>query len=285
MQSMRELLAKSFPQQPYLIGEGLLNERSLMFIGAPPKSYKSFLLNTMCINLATGTPLFSATRKNHGRDVIAFPIKRPTRVLLLEQEIGDYDLKERIEPVIRSLSPDERELALSNIYTQSCDFNLRLDTKEGMEQIETLVSQAKPEVVCFDPFFEFHSADENAAHAMSLVLRNLSILRQRFGVSLIITHHTGKPREANDRSGPDLLRGSSAIYGKGDAYLMMEVRNAPAGIIRIVPTIRRGRPIRAFYIMLDWSDLRAKFYRWSSRKTDKEILTIKGTEDGEEYEN
>lgn len=271
MQTVRELLTCTFPPEPYLIDEGIMRLNSIMVIGGAPKAYKSFLQNSLILALVTGTPLFGAHRKSHGREERAFVTSRPCRVLMLEQELGNYDLRERLIPMIRSLPHDQAKLFGENLYTHSMDHTLQLDTEDGMKRIDALVAEARPDVLVLDPLIEFHTSDENSTQAMACVLRNLDLLRQKYNLCLSISHHTGKPNDNSSRSGPDLLRGNSVIYGKGDAFFMASVRNRAAGIVKIEPVIRRGKPIAPFYVAIDWADLRAKFHCWHTKETAKQM--------------
>lgn len=270
MISVEDLLVKEFPPQPFLIAEGILNYGSIMVIGGAPKSYKSFLSTAVVLHLAVNTPIFGAHRKSHGREQPAFTVSKPCKVLILEQEIGEYDLKERLKMMVAGLLPGEREKFIKNVFVHSCDHTLQFDKQEGMLRIEELVGDLKPDVVVFDPIIEFHTSDENSTHAMAGVLRNLDLLRERHKFATILTHHTGH----NQRSGPEALRGNSILFGKGDTFLMLDVLNRNAGLIKITPTIRRGKPITPFHIMLDWSDLRAKFHSWATGKNTKEFTNL-----------
>lgn len=272
MQSARELVSRPFETIPFIIDENILHERGLMFIGGPPKAYKSFMLNTLCLHLTTGTHLFGAFRRKNRRDIPAFGVRRPYRVLLLEQEIGDYSLKGRILAIANGLPQEQRDLFLDNLFTHSCDRTLRLDQQAGTTAIAQLVERTKAEIVLFDPLVEFHHGDENSTKDMSQVMRFVDLLRDNYGTAVIISHHCGKPNDL--RAGADALRGSSVIFGKGDAYLMLSVHNRGAGIIAVEPTLRRGIPIRRFLAKLDWQTQQVRFHDWASTKAMTEAAKI-----------
>jgi len=270
MQSAQELVSRIYEKSPYIIDENILHNKGLMFIGGPPKAYKSFVLNSVCFHLATGTPLFSAFRKKVRNTIPAFGIQRPYRILLFEQEIGDFSLKDRLLPIANSLPLQQREQFLSNLFTHSCDRSLRLDTAEGAAAVGRLIEEAKPEIVVFDPLVEFHHGDENSTQDMSRVMRGVDWLRDKYAVAVIMSHHCGKATEL--RAGADALRGSSAIFGKGDSYFMLTVHNRGAGILSVEPTLRRGIPIRRFLVKLDWTTLKVNFVDWATTKTMTETL-------------
>lgn len=270
MQSARELVSRVYEKSPYIIDENILHDKGLMFIGGAPKSYKSFVLNTLCMHLATGTPLFGAYRKKARETAPAFRVQKPYRILLFEQEIGDFSLKDRLLPLADTLEELQRSLFLDNVFTHSCDRSLRLDNPEGAAAIGKIIEEVKPDIVIFDPLVEFHHGDENSTQDMSRVMRGVDWIRDRYNVAVIMSHHCGKATEL--RSGADALRGSSAIFGKGDSYFMLTVHNRGAGIMAVEPTLRRGIPIRRFLIKLDWSGLNFKFVDWATTKSTTDAL-------------
>lgn len=267
--SFRQLREQEFPAGNFIIGEGLLPSNGMLFIGGPPKSWKSFVLSSMLYHLVTGTNLFGTMRKSHGRETPALPVASPQRVLLLEQEIGFYDVRERMLPFWKSMLPEHQQLVDENLFIHSRDHTMDLGTVEGCRRIEGIIKAVRPTVVAFDPFIEFHTLNENDTQHMAMTFRNLDAMRNTLAFATAITHHTGKPSMANARTGPDLLRGNSVIFGKGDSFLMLKPLNRAAGKLRCDFTIRRGAPIRSINMLLDWSDLRAKFYEWSTRSNSK----------------
>lgn len=272
MQSLNQLLSRVWENPPYLIDEGILNEKGMMVIGGPPKSYKSFVLNSLCCHLTAGTNLFGLYRKPHGKDrsIPGFNVSRKCKVLFFEQEIGEYSLKERLVPLVSSLSSEERETIGQNLHIHSCDRDLRLDEDKGINKIADLARLIRPDVIVFDPLVEFHHGDENSTKDMSRVMRGVDWLKDKFNSAVIMSHHCGKANEM--RAGADSLRGSSATFGKGDSFFTLSVHNRGAAIIRVEPVIRRGIPIRDFLLKLDWNTCAMRFYDWASSKASKAAL-------------
>ena len=250
------------PETNNVIEEGLLKDNSIMVVGGAPKSYKSFVSNTIAIDLVIARNLFGVVRINHGRPEQGFVIPHPQRVLVLEQEVGEDDLEDRIRPLYDSLTPEQQELAKENLFTHSLDHTLQLDKPDGVKAIEKIIIAVKPTVVIFDPLIEFHTSNENDTQAMTKILRNIDSLREKHRFATIINHHEGKPNAEAPRTGGDRLRGSSAVFGKGDSFLTLKVVNRPAAIIEIEFTIRRGRPIRNIILQLDPITQRAVFKEW-----------------------
>jgi hypothetical protein len=196
-----------------------------------------------------------------------FCVPKPKRVLLLEQEVGCFGMKNRLMPMLNAIAdPAHKEAMLDNLIIRSRDTELLLDKKEGMQHIASVIKAARPDVVIFDPFVEFNISNENSTQEMNIVLRNISCLRDEFGIESIFSHHVGKPEKDSPRSGADLLRGNSVIFGKGDAYLMLSPTNRAAGIIRASFTLRQDRPVPDMELFLDWTELRARFKNFIGKK-------------------
>jgi RecA-family ATPase len=275
--SVGDLLSKAFPPTNYIIGSGLLNQGSIMFIGGPPKSYKSFMMNTLLISLVTGKNLFGAIRKPAGgrhKSQEVFPIPVPQRVLLLEQEVGEEDLQQRFLPIVNSLIPAEQKLCIENMFVHSCDYNMLLDTIEGRKYISGIIKDIKPTILAFDPLIEFHTSNENDTQAMARIMHNITVLRQDHKLSTIVNHHTSKPSQESPRRGPDLLRGSSVMFGKGDTFLMLGKTERELEV-KVDFTLRRAKPLSNAYVRLNDKTLMFEFVRWAmTRKADPSVEQV-----------
>lgn len=274
-----ELLAKSFPPGASLIGSGLLQRNSILVIGGPPKSYKSFLLNTILYHLATATPVFGASRSIRGgeREPV-FTVGESCRVLLLEQEIGEEDLQLRFRTLLEHVPGPERILCSERIYSYSCDYEMQLDHHYGRHILREVIGDVKPQVVAFDPLVEFHTSDENSSKDMVRVLHGIDELRQEMHFATIINHHLSKPRQDDMRTGPDRLRGSSVLYGKGDSFLTLVPDGRDDGLVEISFKLRRARPVSDMFVRVDLDTLLAHFEGWKktnkSKRPDSNVLTI-----------
>lgn len=258
---------RNHPRQPdtSIVSDGLLKKGSLLVIGAPPKSYKSFVLNSIAISIACGRNLFGAHRSDHGRPVPVFTVDKPRRVLIVEQEVGADDLEDRLLPNYLALNSDERMLVDNNLMTHSFDPGLRFDTADGMMLIEEMLKAHKPEIVIFDPLIEFHCQEENSNTAMATILKNFVNLCRRCDVTPMLSHHEGKEGQVM-RDGGDRLRGATALFGKGDTFLTLRVINRNSGRIQIDFTVRRKKPIRSMIVRLDPDTLEVNFLCWQGSK-------------------
>ncbi len=268
-----ELLAHKFPPEYYIASHGLLGKQAMLVIFGPPKVYKSFVLSSILANLVTGTNVLNTHRVCKGGAIEKmFTVSTPQRVLLLEQEIGYYDLQQRLKFLHASYPPEHQALLNDNLIIHSCDYDLNLGTSQGCQYIEDIVKRTRPTVIAFDPLFDFHRVNENASDQMGIVFGNLFRLKEMYKVGMIVNHHEGKMDTNKPRSGPDLMRGSSVIFQKGDSYIGIRVLNRNAGQLRLDFTLRRGKPLRPIRVGIAWETLRAEFLTFNVTPTKKDLL-------------
>lgn len=244
--SLTELMGMEFKPTDHIVSDGILNKGSLMFLGGPPKSYKSFILGSMVTSLATGAPLLDR-----------WLVSAPQRILMIEQEIGWMDLKDRYSAIRANLSTPTKHLLNENLFFLSCDHSFELSTKQGIEAIRSALAATKPDILALDPLVEFHHEDENSSKDMMRVMHNLDAIREDFKLTIIITHHVQKgswedPRANTD---PTRLRGSSSIFAKGDSYLMVDPGKNNTGQLNAAFTLRRGKPIDPFSLRVNFESL------------------------------
>lgn len=253
-----------------LVEEGILKDNSILAVVGPSKSFKSFVLNTLAVDLIVKRNMFAAHRTVHGRSQVAFNVTRPCRVLMIEQEIGEDDLEDRLKPIFLNLSPDEQKLMSENLFTHSLDHTIQLDTQAGYLRLAEIVAQVRPDVLILDPLIEFHTSNENDTQGMAKVMRTFDQLRETFSpLAIVFSHHEGHSQQ-NPRQGIDRFRGNTAIGAKIDSALLVSVHNRRALQLRIDFVLRRGKPLDSLYVSLDEFNLRAQFlcwYRDPSKKT------------------
>lgn len=261
------------PQDRYVVASGLVPLGGLVFVGGPPKSYKSFLLLTAALQMACGIPLFGASVKHAGSSSYRFGVIRPMRVLMVEQELGWIDDRERLSPMWESLGEEQKQLICENLHIEAAPYGMnslvRLDNEESdRHYLIEAVEKVKPDVLILDPLSMFHRQDENSARDMSLLMRNLSVIRNRFKLKgTIISHHTSKPRHDGivlTDAPPDLLRGSSVLFATGDSYIM--VSRLAGDRVRLDFTLRRHKPITSMIAAINEKSNMLEFQEWGHER-------------------
>jgi AAA domain len=160
--------------------------------------------------LAFGTPLFNNPD---------WYVTRECRVLVIEQELGPYILKKRIEKIYED-SPIE--LFQNNLFYVSKEPKVTLDS--GLSILRDIVDEIQPNVLILDPVSKFHAGNENDNTDMEKVIRGIEELKNRYvhnDLSVILTHHFGKPPIGDyakdvDRLSPYSFRGAGKFFDSPD---------------------------------------------------------------------
>ena len=99
-----------------------------------------------------------------------------------------------------------------------------LDTEAGKKNIDTFISENKPDIVFFDTLGSFHSRNESRANQIKSITQFLMRLAQKYNIAVVATHHTRKaPARAkkNPLTQNDSL-GSVAITGDPNVVIALE---------------------------------------------------------------
>lgn len=261
--SFGELRRLEFPPETHIISDGILKKNSKLIVAAAPKTYKSFLVNTMIMQLLTGGHLFGVFTNHARQRQDMFHIEPVKRVLVIEQELGLEDNRDRLLPYWESLDPLQQALVEESLLIHSCNFRIRLDETQGYEQMKQIIGESGAQVVVFDPLIKFHRQNENDPSCMNMVMCNLSELSYELDFTSVIIHHHNKNGEMQDLA---RLRGGSSIAGDLDTCFQLEIFNRKAAIIKVETVLKRGKPIQPFLLRLNPDTLRMEFKEWYQGK-------------------
>jgi hypothetical protein len=78
---------------------------------------------------------------------------------------------------------------------------------------------AAAEVIVLDPLYSTHDRDENDTRSMAALCQSLLRLRDASKAALIVVHHVRKSIGREEFG--SAFRGSSALHGVGDSYLLL----------------------------------------------------------------
>lgn len=201
--------------------DDLWGRHDVGIIGGEPKVCKSWLALELAICVASGQPCL-------GR----FPVKEPGVCLAYFAEDSMQNIGRRFRDICyaKKIVPEKQPLFFIDSPL------LKLDDEEHREKLEASIVKKSPALLVLDPLVRLHSADENNAGEMSVLLSFLRQLQRSYGLSIILTHHSSKRRR--ERGGLS-LRGSSDLHAFGDTniyltrekeqiHMELEHRNAPS---------------------------------------------------------
>lgn len=185
-----------------------------MYAGA--KTGKSLLVLYMAACMATGKPCL-------GR-----PAGDPVRVLYMDYEMTEDDVKERLETF--GFGPDDAELLQQNLYYALLPSLPPLDTEEGGRALVASAAALDVELVVIDTTARAVAGDENDADTFRGLYRNTGLHLKQAGIAFIRLDHAGKDVEKGQR-------GSSAKNDDVDVVFRMIRRDDQA--LRVTATHRR----------------------------------------------
>jgi hypothetical protein len=197
---LNQFLANDFMESaPYC--QALIYPKGITVLGGEPKSGKTLFLLNLALALA------------NGQHFLTFEISEPCRVLIIQAELSEGRLQERMASLSKNWATQANQLYLATLR------GAFLNEKEGFEAVRKIVDEVGPDIIGIDPMTEFFSGDENKGQDMRLFLDRLSQLATG-NRSIIISHHLRKSAEGGS---PDFnsLRGSSVLFGKVDTAIII----------------------------------------------------------------
>lgn len=183
------------PLEPII--EDVLHARSISVISGKFGTYKTFVTVGMACSLATGTPWFGH----------AVPASMPVIYAAAE---GAYGINGRIDAWEDATGVNVPD----SLYVIAVA--ARINRPADVTELGELIQETGAKVVIFDTLHaSTPGADEKDPGEMGAVVDVLRDLRDRYGVSVILPHHTG---HAGERS-----RGSSSIEDDADASFVIKL--------------------------------------------------------------
>jgi hypothetical protein len=206
-----DLVGRAFPEEPALVGGGLIVPRALVVNGGPAKRGKSLDVLNREIRRALGRPF------------LGFPTT-PGRTLYIQAEIPEPQLKQRLVLMLADCPPAGRidaETLRGRLLTVT-HRGLFIDEPAGYDAVRRLIEQTEPDLVSLDPLARFMTGEENSARDVGQLINSLDRLIQEYRIAIELTHHAGKPSAGDPRTGGQRLRGSSALFGAADTVTMLD---------------------------------------------------------------
>ena len=228
-----DFLKQDFPEPTQFWGEGLLFAKSKFILCGESKIKKTFLALNLSVSLATGKPF------------LGLNVSRRIKVLYIQKEISEAMLQRRLKTILSAADPQPEP----GYFVVETIRNLNIRNPDHFQQPCELIQRYQPQVVIFDPLYQFHNADENSEQEMKAVLDQFDALVEKFNVSVVLVHHTRKYPD-NGRVGNYLMRGSSVLRDWLDTLLLMTKRTNEEAI-RLDWTVRHTEEAPSQFIKMD----------------------------------
>lgn len=218
--SLQDIL--SYEDPTYLINP-ILIENTLTMLSSYAGVGKSLLSLFVAFSVTTGRKLF-----DH------FNVSKHGRVLIVDEENPGSFLKERLMMI--GFTDD---MPISFLHFQK----VKLDRADCFAEITQIVKDLKPVLVIFDALIRIHTAKENDASEMALVMERLRDI-VNLGTTVLPIHHHRKG--AGDKK--ESVRGSSDIMGGIDMHLSLEEKGEH---LILSSSKTRTRPIEPIRLKLE----------------------------------
>lgn len=208
--SMNDLYENVYMKSPPLI-DGLLYTGVYLFVGAP-KLGKSFFMAQLAYHISTGKSLWD------------YPVRQST-VLYLALEDDHRRLQERLYRMFGTECADNLYFAVSS---NSLDNGLN-------EQLTGFIkAHSDTRLIIIDTFQKIRDAGgDNYSYANDYeVIAQLKQFADKYGVCLIIVHHTRKQR-SEDKF--DMISGTNGLLGAADGAFLLtkESRTANTATLEV----------------------------------------------------
>lgn len=199
--SLVEFLDKDIPPVEYIVG-GILQREGRAMISASMNVGKSFFLQNLALAIASGQEKF----------LDRFEVKK-ARVLYLDLEMGESALKQRFLQMCN-------ELKIENLFVK---FEAGLDLLDRNDQktLEKWLLESKVDVLIIDPIGDAWSGDENNKQEVGKLTTYLNILKTKFKIAIVISHHWKKKTEHIKRGG-EMASGSYKWGAWLDQHITLE---------------------------------------------------------------
>lgn len=222
--TVHELLTRTYPERPAIVGGGVIVRQSLCVAAGPPKVGKSMLVKNIVLCRTTGRPWL-------GFDTT------PGRSLVIQAEIPERELQTRLRIMLQDGGAPLPEKRLWFVTHRG----MRLDRSEGLKDCRRLVEEVRPDLLVIDPLARFFGGDENSAREVGRVIGSLDDLIQTYGLAVLLVHHTAKPQAQDPREGGLRLRGSSALFGAVDTVMLLDRTAGADRAFKLTFELRHGK--------------------------------------------
>lgn len=177
--------------------EDFWEDSSVGMVVAPPKTFKSTLINNFAISVASGTPFCGKNVKQGG-------------VMILQGENTLQNERRRLQKIYK----DAYKLPIYYVETQL--------TLDNIELVKNAIIDNNVKMLVIDPLYIlFGVGDINSQKDVTSKLTKLTKLKKETGVSIMVVHHTKKVDSEHKMSANDIY-GSAFFNGWYESMIMLE---------------------------------------------------------------
>jgi hypothetical protein len=196
---------------PWAVNGELIMESGFTTISGEGGIGKSYLLISLAIALASGTPWFGF-----------FDVTRPYKVLYIDMEMPAKATKLRFQRMTRGAFKEPLEMLEANLMVIGQGI-FSVDNTEGVEALNAVVRKEKIDFVLIDSFRQIFGGDEKDSQFTVKIFKELSKIRNQHNCGFIFIDHQRKPSGIAELNKPkDRLTGSANKRNNLDNHIVAE---------------------------------------------------------------
>lgn len=188
-----------------IVSSGLMYTGSRMIVYGKYKSLKSMLAARFAIAVSRGESWLGFDTIRGGIDT-----------MYLQLEIPNPMLQDRLKKMTLIPSSNIKPGKLW-IWTQH---SLKIDTQEGYDLVDEMLTKYKPKVLIIDPIYKIVSGDLLSTIHIQKLVDWIDMLVDKHGLSILLVHHTRKG--AYEEWGSDDMLGSVIFSAWADTICKVE---------------------------------------------------------------
>ena len=209
--SLQGFFIAEIPENEPLI-ENLLGREEFLYVGGVKHSHKTSLLMSLGLFFASGKSPW-----------LTFPVPKPGRFLMVQQELGEHEFRKRLRAAILYGGFDPSVLDRFFPFTGTGD-PIKIMTEEGFSRLEDLVKKFYPlDILALDPQASFCTGKENDDMAQAVLRDRLNLLKTKYRIGIVMSHHFSSKRPAGSLDAPTELggwfRGHTCLSDAADAQV------------------------------------------------------------------
>jgi hypothetical protein len=181
-----------------------LEREGLTILASEHKTGKSILAMNVAISLALG------------QDFLDFKIPSARKVLLVQQEISEPAMKDRVE---KMLTPGLKGELANLIFFNRQEQTLKISKPQDREILNKIVQDRKIDLVIFDPLAILHEKKESDNSDMSVILDYFAELMKKYSIGILVIHHFKKPSQ-KEKQDSYAMRGASVLGDRPDSIIV-----------------------------------------------------------------
>jgi len=208
IETYEDYMLREIPKVEKLV-DPFVEKNGFTLIGGMKGIGKSLFVLQMALHLSSGQSGF-----------LNSVIKKPARILLIQQEISEPGLKQRLEK-IRQEKPFNQQ---GRFFIATTTGNpLKLTNDEHFKRIIKSVKEKRVEVLILDPLSTFNPSGENRFQDMRPILDKISELKTKYDLGVVITHHISSKINQDNPTAPvnlaGLFRGHTSLTDSADILI------------------------------------------------------------------